>query len=300
MGNIIELIEVTEAVYTASSLPEDTASAWNSGTTYAQGDRAYILANHTLYESAVNGNVGNDPSASDATLWLEVGSTNKWAPFDQSTGQACVSSGDMSFTLTAPRICTGMGLFGIVAVSVRVRVTDINDVKIYDETFQLVDGSGITDWFSFYTYDPVYIDHKIIEGFFAMPGYEIQIDLDGGGGGTEVGEIGVGRVYYLGDTAEPASGDLIRVNPIARNDFGKITSVDRGFYETLKLEIAVPAGNELNVIQVTRRQGSSPCILYPSTDLTYRIPPIYGVLTSVPRTWQNGKSPFEIEITSMV
>ena len=33
--------------------------------------------------------------------------------------------------------------------------------------------------------DPVYIDHKIIEGFFAMPGYEIQIDLDGGGGGTE-------------------------------------------------------------------------------------------------------------------
>jgi hypothetical protein len=67
------LFTITEAQYTATSLPETPPAAYNAGTTYALGNKVSVAgANNSfvVYESLQNSNTGNTPASSP--LWWKV------------------------------------------------------------------------------------------------------------------------------------------------------------------------------------------------------------------------------------
>jgi hypothetical protein len=71
---LLQPVTVTDAVLRASSVEEDDAPAWAAGATYAKGAR--VVDGHRVYESLIDGNVGNAPPS---TQWLDVAATNRFA-----------------------------------------------------------------------------------------------------------------------------------------------------------------------------------------------------------------------------
>jgi hypothetical protein len=75
---IVDPIVVTDAVLTASNVPETPPTAYAGGTTYAENDTASVITGlvAAVYRSLSDGNTGHTP-ASSPTWWELVGSTYK-------------------------------------------------------------------------------------------------------------------------------------------------------------------------------------------------------------------------------
>ncbi len=107
----------------ASSVPENDFAAWVPGTTYAAGARVIVAAIHRVFESAVAGNQGHDPSTAGSTFWIDVGPTNRWAMFDPASGPATSSAASIVVTLSLDDSADTIGLVDLQAASVRVQIT---------------------------------------------------------------------------------------------------------------------------------------------------------------------------------
>jgi hypothetical protein len=134
---LLRAIPITDAVLTASTIAASDYAAYNSGATYAAGDTVSVNVTgiHKNYLSLQNANTGHDPTlAANSSWWKDVGATNRWSMFDQSTGSQ--SSAADTFTQTfAPNAVAGtMALLNVAAANFRVIVTDPVDGVVADRT----------------------------------------------------------------------------------------------------------------------------------------------------------------------
>ena len=93
----------------SSNVSESLHSEWASGTTYAAGDRVYVTLEsdgttertpHRIFESLVGSNLGNYPPDSPSQ-WVLVGSTNRWAMFDEFVSSQTENAGGIDVTVQA-------------------------------------------------------------------------------------------------------------------------------------------------------------------------------------------------------
>lgn len=110
---------IDDAVLTSSNVPENDYPAWSASATYALGARVILSATHRIYESAANGNVGNDPTGS-AGQWIDIGPTNRWAMFDEALGSQTERAGSIVVSLDPVDPIDAVALLDVTAVSVRV------------------------------------------------------------------------------------------------------------------------------------------------------------------------------------
>lgn len=61
-----------------ANTPADGPAAWAAGTTYASGAQV-TGSNQRVYTSAVNSNVGNDPTTDDGTHWTSTATLTAWS-----------------------------------------------------------------------------------------------------------------------------------------------------------------------------------------------------------------------------
>jgi len=297
---MIAPIEVTDAVLTSSNITENDHPQWASGTTYAKGARVIVLSTHTIYESAQGGNTGNDPTTDNGTWWLTVGSTNRWRAFDERIGQSSTRAGTITYTLTLPGICTGVGFLGLNAGSVRVRVSD-GSTTIYDQTRDLVDNTEIVNFFTYFTFVPEFSSTAVFIGIPGYTGYTMTITIDAGTGTAEVGEIAVGEFHVLGVTGEGTETGFEDLSIKERDDFGNISVVERAFFDTVSFRVAMPVGSEERVGRIIRRFRAKPALYFADEDLQKRGAVVYGFPLGLrPTLSASGVSFATIEIEGLV
>lgn len=117
---------VTDSVLTASTVPETDHAPWSADTTYFTDDR--VIRAHRIYESLTDANTNHDPTT-DATRWLDVGPTNRWAMFDQALGTVTTKAGGFSVTLTAPAATAALAVLDAMVGSVRVQAPGYDQTK---------------------------------------------------------------------------------------------------------------------------------------------------------------------------
>lgn len=132
---LLQPIEITDAVLTSSSVAEDDAIEWTAAGGYSGGQRVISRATHRVYESLIARNIGNDPLTTTGA-WLDVGSTNRWAMFDQAIGSTTSADSPISVTLRPGPKTTGLAILDTTAASVRVQASG------YDRMIAITDGSG--------------------------------------------------------------------------------------------------------------------------------------------------------------
>ena len=218
--------------YRSSTYPEYAA-----GTTYSTGDRVIIAATHKVYESLQSSNTGNAP-ASSATYWIEVGSTNKWDPFDQKIGSQIERTGEITYEFQSG-IVEGIAFFNLSAVSVDIVMTTTGEGEVYNETIDLVSTSSIIDWYTFFFVSFRYTKNAVRLDLPPYSGATITVSINAESDTTtaKCGEIVLGRVADCGITKYSPSYEIRDFSTKGTDDFGNFEIVERAFSKLISLSI---------------------------------------------------------------
>lgn len=275
---VFEPMTVTDALLVSSNVPENDYPVWSAATNYVVGDRVILLSTHSAYE-AVGASVNVNPATDTGTKWVRAFATNRWRAFDSSVNQLVIHSGTIEYEILTSSFIDGLAFFALDASSVRVQVRDSGSALIYDQTKAVVETSIIIDWFTFYTWDPVFVEEMSFSDLPAYAGYKVKVIIDGVAGNASVGQIVLGRIRQLGQILAETEVGFTDFSTKERDPtFGTITIMEREASRFVDFSFTVAVGDEYRVIRIVQNLRARATVWYADDDAARRGTTIFGIL----------------------
>lgn len=228
--SILAPVAITDAMLISSSAAENEYAAYNPATTYVAGARCISAVTHRVYESALGGNVGKDPTnianrAGTTIWWIDIGPTNRWSMFDGVVStQTSIAS-----TLTVvirPGVFNAFYLGGIDADTISYAIRDAPGGVVVSTYSGVLEGSAPDDYYEYF------FDRFKPQADFtasAIPEYnaaELTLTLTKASGNVKVGILAIGDLRPLGKTqfgvkAKPKTFSYIKVDEAGNNSIKK-------------------------------------------------------------------------------
>lgn len=254
---IIVPTDITAAMLTQTSLPENDHPEWSAATAYATGARVMIAATHTIYE-AVKPTTGQHP-ARTPDAWLRVGTTNRWAMFDDSLSTQSTANQSITVTLR-PGILTTLTLINLRGVqTVRVTMTDPTEGVVFQQEHDMLE-RNVSNWWEYFFLPPTRRESLIIFDIPSYPLASIKVELEG------PAEIGVG-LLALGVLKEFSAGvemgAQISIDDYSvkeRDEFGNVNLVERAFSRRANWKFHIPNGDVDNFVRTLAALRAKPCV----------------------------------------
>lgn len=237
---VVRPIAITDAILQSSTVAEDDTLPWSAATNYALAARVHSVATHKIYQSLQAGNL-NHP-LTDLAWWVEVSATNRWKLFDTSNSTATTAAGNMTYTLRPGSVVNCVALLGVVASSVRIRMTDPVDGVVYDRTFLL---SGVipgSNWYDYFFAQVIAKDQVLALDLPPYSGADIQIDVIGGAT-VSCATLVMGYQRLIGKGVH--YGARVGIQDYSRtetNEFGDTEFVQRSFAKRADITTSVDNG----------------------------------------------------------
>lgn len=222
-------VTVTPAMVVATNVLENDYPEWVPGTSYALDARVIVAAQHKVYQSASDDNVGHAPATSP-DAWIEVSPTNLWKAFDLSTSTQTKRAVSISYRLKVGQAVPCVAALNLVGVSaIRVRVIDPHLGTIYDNTATMAGHLLASTWWDWFFGVRSVRKQLVLTDLPSAPDADILIELSG----TDelaVGVIVLGQIrsFSLG----VKSGARVGIQDYSRkekNEFGDTVLVERAF-----------------------------------------------------------------------
>lgn len=234
---IIRPEAITDAVLTASNVPE-TVAPYNPATEYDKDDVVLRASDHGLYESQVDGNVGQ--SLDDPAKWLRIAPTNRWAMFDEYNQTQTASAESIEVELDPDGRITGMALLNLDAASVTVVMTDDIDGEIYNQTLSLVDNGGIGNWYDYFFEPIIRKTDLVLTDLPVHFGPSIIVTIDAPGGTAKCGNLVIGAVRDFGATVYGAGLGIIDYSKKEADEYGNVKITARSYRKSGSFEVVTP------------------------------------------------------------
>lgn len=237
--NIIPPVTINDAILSATNIVEDDAPVWDNTTSYGLGDN--VIDNHSVYESLITGNVGNDPSTSSLS-WLRLGATNRYKAFDQRIGDRVVNADSVTYTIDHNgEFLTAVAAFGIVGATMEIEVTDPTEGVVFFKSYPLLDNSEVTDYYSYF-FSPVGVqEQEVLE--VEIPPYlnaSTKVTILNTGSVAEVGQLVFGRLIGIGVATFGVGLSLKDYSRKERDAFGNPIIVERAFAQNVDFPVILP------------------------------------------------------------
>jgi hypothetical protein len=234
---LVNPVIVTPAMLN-SSVPETDYAAWAAGTAYVAGDRVIRTSTHKVYERLLSGTTATAPE-SDPVNWLDIGFTNRWKVFDQSTGSQTTNAGSIVMTIVPGAVCNTVALLNLEASSVRVKVTDPIEGVVYDITKYTALDNTIGNWDEYF-FDYITRTDTLI--FLGLPNYinaSIEITITEATT-AKVGVLAIGRAIELGGAQYGATMGITDYSKKEADDFGGYTLLQRAYSTRNSFKLMIP------------------------------------------------------------
>ena len=277
---VIPLVVVDDAALVASNVPEDDYVLFNAGTPYAVGNRVRTT-DHRIFQSAIAANEGNDPanpanvvSADNPTApWIYVTRTNRWRAFDGRNSAKTRHPGSITYDLLTISTTEVIAFTGLEGQSVRVQVLDGEGVQTYDETKELLDTSGVQDWYQYFTFEAdEFVDAVVFYPLSAFAGYTIRITITSvGGGQAAVSIIGYGRRRVLGKLLTGTTPSIVDYSTKEVDVFGERNIIVRAYAREVQFNIALETAGYARVERVLAPLRATPAIYYENEKLAHNL-----------------------------
>lgn len=275
---VVKPIAITPSMLVSTDVPETDYAEWASGTTYATGARVIVAAQHKVYQSAIDGNVGKSP-VTDRAAWLEVGATNRWKPYDKSVSSQVVQANSISYRLKPGKAVTSVGVLNITGgTSLRVRMIDPAAGTVYDKTINLARTPIAPGWWMWFFGERRAPTQALLQDLPSYPSADILIDITGSSV-LAVGVIllGQARQFSMGIRMGARVGiqDYTRKE---RNDFGDVMVVERAFAKRAGFSMVLTAEEVDSFHQFLSEVRATPCLWIGSK--RYEATTVYGFYKS--------------------
>lgn len=140
----------------------------------------------------------------------------------------------------------------------------------YDVTKALLDTSGITTFFGYFTFNVDEFSGNAL--FYAVPLYPattMRITIDAGAGTAGVASIGFGRRKIIGTTLAGTTPSIIDFSTKETDIFGELIIVERAFSKTVDFNVAFPTSGYKSISRALEPLRATPAIYYEDEDLTH-------------------------------
>lgn len=270
--DIIKPITVTDSVLTSTNIAENDYAEWNSGTTYAIGDKVISVTTHRIYESVTASNLNNDPTTDDGTNWLNIGATNRWKAFDNYISDPVTNTTSIQYTLTPPNgsIPSAVALLNLKGISANVTVTDSVDGEVYNTDIALLDNRNIVDWYTYFFEEQVQREEALFLDIPPYIGAVVSVTVQEEVGQTaELGQLVFG---FLSDVGLTVYGTAIGIEDYSiksRDAFGNAIIVQRNFSQTVDFDVKFETQNARKIQKTLAALRATPVVYLGSTDVSY-------------------------------
>ena len=257
---VIKSITTTDAILTASNIPENEYPMWVGGTSYVA--EAKVIYQHKIYEAILANSSTTTPDV-DQTNWLSLGATNRWRMFDNTITSVSGQTGGIQFSLTPYQTVTAISFLNVNASSVRVVMTDPTVGVVYDETKNLRGDNAVTDYFSYFFAPLVSLTNISTLSFLDLPVYPtatITVYIESGASYVEVGEVTYGVLSTIGRTNYGTSIGITSYSRKVTDEFGTTTVVKRKNSKYADFDVDIDT-NRLGFVQKLMSDiDSVPCL----------------------------------------
>lgn len=238
-----------------------TYLAYNSGTTYAAGD--VVIDGHHEYESLQASNTGH--ALTDPAWWLDLGNNNRWRMFDQLNSSVTSRPESIEVELDIPGRADSVALLGVLAATIRVTAATDVDGTFYDETFNMVSDSGITDWYAYFFEDIVRRGDLVVTDIpiYAYP--TITVEINEPDANAEVGTMVVGQSFDIGEATYGAKLGIQDYSRKVVDEFGNYTLVVRTFSKRASFKTVID-NTKVDATYSTLAQYRSTPVVYVGAD----------------------------------
>jgi len=238
---ITQPITITDSILSSTDVPENDYPVWNVGTTYADGDRVILTSTHRIYESLLGSNVGNDPTvASTPAYWIEVGPTNRWAPFDTSISTSVVQATSITYTLVPGTPINMLAILNInngTQATVTINSPSQSPTLVYTKIISLNSLPLVAGWWSWFFGSRVVQTQAIFDDIPPYSDGIFTITIEGGAD-LSAGVIMLGQQQTFGLGIK--YGARVGIQDYSRketNDFGDTVLVQRAFAKRANVDL---------------------------------------------------------------
>ena len=257
---VIRSITMTDAMLAGTSVPENDHAAWNSGTTYALGDRVILTSTHKIYESLQAGNL-NKPPATEPLWWVEVSPTNRWKMFDLSTTTQTVVGAADYYEITPGQAVNAMALYNISGIlTIRVRLTDPVFGVVYDKTTDLTPLPSESSWYAWFFDERVEQNQFVAEDLPSYPTATLRVDVTSSGT-AYIGALVFGSIRSIGLGVQ--QGVRLGIQDYSRkerNEWGDTVLVQRAFSSRVSFQMLVDNTELDNTFRLLADLRATPCL----------------------------------------
>ena len=275
---IIRPNNISDAMLTASDVPENDYAAWSSTTAYVVGNR--VLYQHKNYECLVN-NTNNDPAVYSITTvpkWLDLGYCNRWRMFDSVVGTQTVQANSITVTIT-PGLIDSIAFLDCEATSIQITMTYPTEGIVYEELIDMVMGSGIVDGYTYFFEPIITTDSAVLLGIPPYGGASLEVVITNVGGDAKIGTLAVGTKKELGLTLyEPT----ISITDYSKKDvdaFGNYTIIERRFSKKFRCDLILDSSS-VDDLQKTLATYRATPLIWVGSDVNFSSMIIYGFYKS--------------------
>lgn len=240
--NVIPPIIITDAIFDTSDVPENDNPEWVISTPYVIGDKVMVSTVepdiHENFEALAN-STGVEPWTDDGTTWLNLGSTNRWAMFDELNASQTTQANVVTVELTPGELFDSVALLNVDALQVQVIVTDPVEGVVYDETRPMQSTSGINTWHAYYFTAIVQTTDIVFLNLPAFPNATVKIITSFTGGTVAIGVCVIGAQKNIGITDHGTSSTIIDYSTKTTDQFGNFTILKKAFSKRSDYQISV-------------------------------------------------------------
>lgn len=245
---------------------------------YKRNDEVIKSSTKRKYRCAVDATF-DDPELGvnlSPPTWVDIGSVNRWMPFDKQPSQQAVSDNPMYYKLKPGEFVRSLSIFNISSVSsVTVKVTDPVDGVIYDKDFDLVDNLNVVDMWTYLTLPISFKKELIITDLVCFRDSEIEITLSGER--PAVGAIVTGNESPVGRCVK---GTGVRSNQFSirkENGFGGFDIIQRGVGKIARFRVAYDISQIDYITNLLESIDSQYCVFIGELP-NNQVISIYGIL----------------------
>lgn len=260
--NIISPITITNAMIgagTSTAEPSAGETAWSgSSVAYAVGDVRVRATTHRKYKCAVAHTSAASPlPENDPTRWVDVGPTDRWAPFDLYTSTQALATTSLTYVLQ-PGYFNALALYGITGSQYTITIKDApGGATIYSRSGYLSEYP--VGWYEYLFSAPRTVNKLVFSGLPIRPTAQLTITITAASGqpvglgmlvcGDYVSLVGTGEWggAQYGAKAEPVTYSYIKTN-----DDGTTQIVRRHAATNMRCTVAMPRAEADAVLQTVQ------------------------------------------------
>lgn len=306
--NIITPITITDTMIGAGTTiaePSTTETAWAASTAYVIGDVRIRTTTHRKYKCAVAHTSAASPTPeNDPTRWVDVGPTDRYAPFDFYTSTAALATTTETFVVS-PGYFNAVALYGLTGAQYALTLKDApGGATLFTRAgFLSEDPMG---WYEYLFGALRPVNKLIFKDLPIRPAAELTLTITAASGQpVGLGMLVVGDYTPLygsdwGGTQYGASAEPISYSYINTADDGTTNIVRRHSATNLRAGVVLPRAEADSVLQSIQRVLDTPVAWIASEAPGYAGLNTFGLGSASVSYDSNAHATIDINVKGMV